>query len=84
MSKQSTSRLTPSRKNRSRYQPALPDAGWLDAMEEHCFRLDMLAELLLACGEPLADEVVKHIGLWLNQEVRALQMLRDQFGKETR
>jgi hypothetical protein len=82
MSKQSTSRLTPSRKNRRR--PTLPDTRWLDAMEEHCFRLDMLSELLLACGEPLADEVVRRIGLWLNQEVRALQMLRDQFGKETR
>jgi hypothetical protein len=57
---------------------------WLDALEERCVRLDMMSELLLACGEPLADEVVRRIGLWLNQEVRALQVLREESGKETR
>jgi hypothetical protein len=73
--------LTTTRKTRVRRRAA---GLGLDALEEHCVWLDMLSELLLACGEPLADEVVRRIGLWMNQEVRALQALREELGKETR
>jgi hypothetical protein len=74
--------LTPSRKNRSRRQPVLPNADWLDAMDDHCFHLDMLAELLTACGQPLEARVLEHIGIWAGQEVAALQTLLDELAKE--
>jgi hypothetical protein len=80
MSKHSSSRLTPSRKNRRR--PVLPDADWLDAMHDHCFHLDMLAELLIACGQPLEARVLEQIGIWSGQEVTALKTLLDQLEEE--
>ena len=77
MSKTSSSRLTPSRKKRSR-KPARPGVDWQDAMHDHCFRLDMMAELLAACGQPLEPEVMEQIGLWVGQEARALMALVDE------
>jgi hypothetical protein len=84
IAKTSKTRLTGSRKTRARRRATRPGLEWLDALEEHCVRLDMMSELLLTCGEPLADEVVRRVGLWMNQEVRALQALREELGKETR
>ena len=83
MSKQSTSRLTASRKNRVRRRATRPGVDWRDAMHDHCFRLDMMAELLAACGQPLEPEVMEQIGLWVGQEARALMALVDEL-EETR
>jgi len=80
MSKHSTSRLTPSRRTRRR--PALPSVGWLDAMDDHCFRLDMMAGLLQACGQPLEPSLLEQVGVWVGQEVAALQTLLHQFEEE--
>ena len=52
-------------------------------MHDHCFRLDMMAELLAACGQPLEPEVMEQIGLWVGQEARALMALVDEL-EETR
>ena len=73
------SRLTPPRKRR---RPTLPDTDWLDAMDDHCFRLDMMAELLQACGQPLEPEVMEQIGIWVGQEVAALQTLLNRLQEE--
>ena len=70
--------LTPSPKTRSRRRAAHPGVDWVDAMHDHCFRLDMMAELLAACGQPLEPEVTEQIGLWVGQEVRALIALLDE------
>lgn len=76
MSKHSSSNLTASRKIRLR--AARPNVDWVDAMHDHCFRLDMMAELLAACGQPLEREVMEQIGLWVGQEARALMALMDE------
>ena len=68
------SRLTPSRKRR---RPARPATGWRDAVDGHCHRLDWLAELLQACGEPLEPRLVASTGYWLSGELRALKALLD-------
>ena len=53
MSKLFKSGLTASRKKRvRRRRTARPDVDQWDAMDDHCFRLQMMAELLRACGEP--------------------------------
>ena len=70
--------LTPSRKNSVRRQATRPGVDWVDAMHDHCFRLDMMAELLAACGQPLEPEVTEQIGLWVGHEVRALIALLDE------
>ncbi|MGA2434276.1 MAG: hypothetical protein ABSG25_03230 [Bryobacteraceae bacterium] len=75
------SRLTPSRKRR---RAARLDTDWRDAADDRCFRLDMMAELLQACGEPLEPVVLERIGLWVSQEVEALHALLDEAGKEAR
>ena len=76
------SRLTPSRKRR---RAARPDVDWLDAAGDHCFRLDTLAELLAACGQPVEPEVLEGVGHLVRREVKALQTLLHQFeGKEAR
>ena len=68
-----TSNLTASRKNRRR--PALPDMDWRDEMNDHCRRLDTLAELLEACGQPLEPEAAEGIGYSVRQEVEAVKTL---------
>ncbi len=78
MSKTLSSRLTASRKNHACRQATRPGVDWVDAMHDHCFRLDMMAELLAACGQPLEPEVTEQIGLWVGQEVRALIALLDE------
>lgn len=78
MSKHSSSHLTPPPKTRVRRQATRPGVDWVDAMHDHCFRLDMMAELLAACGQPLEPEVTEQIGLWVGQEVCALIALLDE------
>jgi hypothetical protein len=56
--------------------------GWLDAMDDHCFRLDMMAGLLQACGQPLEPSLLEQVGVWVGQEVAALQTLLHQFEEE--
>lgn len=85
MSKPSSSGLTASRKTRARSRrraARLDLVDWRDAMDDHCFRLDMMAELLQACGEPLEPEVMERVGYWIGQEVAAVQALLDQRGEE--
>lgn len=77
MSKTLSSHLTASRKKRAR-RATRPDVDWRDAMHDHCFRLDMMAEVLAACGRPLEPEVTEQIGLWVGQEARALMALVDE------
>ena len=76
MSKHSSSRLTPSRKKRR--QPARLDTDWLDAVNNHRFHLEALAELLAACGQPLNPKVLANAGCWMSQELRALKALLDK------
>jgi hypothetical protein len=86
MSKQSSSRLTPSRKNRRhqlRQVWRLAEARRLDALDEmstRCRRAIALAGLLEACGqqpgaEPLAADMVTEVGGLIRVEVRAMQAL---------
>lgn len=82
MSKPSSSRLTPSRKKRRR--AARPDTDWRDAMETRCWRLDMMAELLAACGQPLEPAVLECVGHWFSQETEAMRSLLNQLGKGAR
>jgi hypothetical protein len=56
----------------------------MDAADDHCFRLDMMAELLQACGQPLEPDVMERLGHWISQEVKALQALLAELGKEAR
>ena len=56
----------------------------MDAADDHCFRLDMMAELLAACGQPLEPDVMERVGGWVSQEVKALQTLLAELGKEAR
>jgi hypothetical protein len=70
--------LTPSRKKRSRRRAARLDTDWRDAMDDHCRRLDWLAELLQACGEPLEPQIIARTGYWMSRELRALQALLDE------
>jgi len=53
-------------------------------MDNHCFQLDMMAELLQACGEPLEPVVMERLGHWISQEVEAVQVLLDELGKGAR
>jgi len=77
MSKQSTSRLTASRKKRSRRR-ARPGVDWIDAADDHCWQLGTLAKLLEACGQPMDPEVLEGVGHLVSQEVRALKALVDE------
>lgn len=74
--------LTPSRKKRRR-AARLDLVDWRDAADDHCSRLDMLAELLQACGQPLEPQIVARTGYWMSGELRALKALLDE-RKETR
>jgi hypothetical protein len=47
-------------------------------MHDHCYRLDMMAQLLQACGQPLEPELVERIGVWLSQELQALRTMLDE------
>jgi hypothetical protein len=53
-------------------------------MDDRCHRLDLLAELLLACGEPLEPGVVARTGYLLSGEVAALKTLLTAARKEAR
>jgi hypothetical protein len=76
MSKLQKSRLTASRKKRLR-RAVRPNVERLDAMHDHCYRLDMMAELLQACGSPLEPGVMERVGIWISQEVQTLKGLLD-------
>jgi hypothetical protein len=93
MSKQSSSRLTPSRKNRrhqSRQARRLAESRRLDALDEmsaRCRRAIALASLLEACGqspeaEPLAADMVTEVGGLIRVEIRAMQALLETFWRE--
>ena len=78
-----TSHLTRSRKKRSRRSRPRPKGGRLDvarvdAMHDHCYRLEMVAGLLQACGAPLEPELAESIGVWVSQEVGTLIALLDE------
>jgi hypothetical protein len=51
-------------------------------MDDHCFRLGMMAELLQACGQPLEPSVLEQVGIWVGQEVAALRTLLDKLQEE--
>jgi hypothetical protein len=82
MSKQSTSRLTASKKNRPRpprrRAAACPDVDWRDAMNVHCWHLGTLAGLLEVCGQPLEPEMLEGIGHVIGQDVEAMKALLSQ------
>jgi hypothetical protein len=82
MSKQSTSRLTRSRKTRRR--AARPNLDRLDALNQHCWQLGTLAELLQACGQPLEPATMEGIGHAIHRDVAAMQALLAEFGKGAR
>jgi hypothetical protein len=85
MRNHATSNLTASRKNRVCRRAARPDpVDWRDAMDDRCLRLDMMAELFQACGQPLEPEAVARAGYWMSQELRALKALLDEAGKGAR
>jgi hypothetical protein len=85
MSKLQKSGLTPSRKKRvRRRRPFRLDVGILDGLLDRCSRLDMMAELLMVCGEPLEPGVMQRLGYWASQELKALQELLAELGKGTR
>jgi hypothetical protein len=85
MSKSSTSRLTASRKKRvRRRRPFRLDVDILDGLLDHCLRLDMMAELLMACGQPLEPEVMQRLGYWASQELEAFRELLTKLGKAAR
>jgi hypothetical protein len=82
MSKHSTSPLTASREKQPRRSRPQSKGGRLDvarvdAMHDHCYRLDMMAELLQACGSPLEPGVMERVGIWISQEVQTLKGLLD-------
>ncbi|MGO8680136.1 MAG: hypothetical protein ACLQUR_05600 [Limisphaerales bacterium] len=75
MSKQSTSRLTPSRKNRRR-RTARPGLAWLDAMLHHCRVIGTLSGLLLHGDEDgLSAELVGDTGALIEREAKQLRKL---------
>ncbi|MGA9450124.1 MAG: hypothetical protein WBW41_02140 [Verrucomicrobiia bacterium] len=93
MSKQSKTRLTPSRKTgRHLSRPARRQAGLrrLDALDEinaRCQHAITLAELLEAHGsgagaEPLEAEVVRGVGELILVEVRAIPALLEKVWSE--
>jgi formate dehydrogenase maturation protein FdhE len=82
--KSSTSRLTASRKKRFRRRATWPGVDWMDAAVNHCWRLDTLAELLQACGQPMEPAVLEGVGHLVSREVESLQTLLDELGKEAR
>jgi hypothetical protein len=83
MSKQSTSRLTPSRKNRVR-KPARR-APWTNAMLKHCRALITLAGLLQQSDEDgLETELVNDTGALIDREARQMQALLRHAEKEAR
>jgi len=68
----------PVRKTRARRRAPRPDVDWLDrldALDNHCWHLDTLTELLQACGGALSREVVASAGYLLNREVKAVRAL---------
>ena len=86
MSKQSSSRLTPSRKTRrrlSRQARRLAKSRRIDAFDEissRCKRAIALAGLLEDCGkhpqaEPLEAAIVTEVGFLILVEVRAMEAL---------
>jgi hypothetical protein len=81
------SRLTPSptsaRKTRrpSPRSAAAADrlgVNWRDAPDDHCLDLNLMAELLAACGQPLEPEAIVRLGVWLGEHTRALRTLLHQ------
>ena len=85
MSKQSTSRLTASRKKRRR------QSGWtvkaveaLNGLAECHYKLAALAGLLEACGEPLEPGQVSSAGSLVAEQTRRLEELMSALDKETR
>ena len=81
MSKSSSSRLTASRKRRRKTSL---DVVWQVAVEIRCWRLDMMAALLTACGQPLEPAVLEGVGDWVRREVAAVRALLDEAGKAAR
>jgi hypothetical protein len=73
--KTSKSRLTGSRK---KWRAVCPGVDWRDDMNNHCRRLDTLAELLEACGQPLEPAAAEGIGYSVRQEVEAMKVLLNQ------
>jgi hypothetical protein len=55
-----------------------PDLEWLDALNNHCWHLGTLAELLEACGQPLEPATVEGIGQTINRDVAAMKVLVKQ------
>ena len=86
MSKPSISRLTGSRKKERRgiHPAAMNQIIWLDAMNDHCWRLDTLSELLKVCGMALSPEVAASAGHLIKQEVKALKALLTAARKKMR
>lgn len=77
MSKTFTQNLTPAQKRRRATER-------VDAMTERCHRIETLAALLAASGEPLAARVVSETGYWIGEEAQGLKALLAAIGKETR
>jgi hypothetical protein len=47
-------------------------------MNNRCWRLDTLAELLAACGQPLEPAVAEGVSYLVSQEVEAMKALLAQ------
>jgi hypothetical protein len=86
MSKPSTSRLTPPRKNR-RCPVKFNWLATLDAVDERCLGLAAVARLLEACGQrrgagPLDAALVSDAGTLMLRELEAMRELLKTVWKE--
>lgn len=92
MSKRSTSSLTASRKKqaRSKRRPQLKSKtdrlATLDALNERCERVEMVAGLLEACDDPeaMSPELAARAGYFIEGELRRVRELLAEFEGRTR
>jgi 2-keto-4-pentenoate hydratase len=85
MSKQSTSRLTASRKKRRRQSARTVKAiGALNGLADCHYKLAALAGLLEACGETMEAGQVSSAGSLVGEQVRRLEELMTTLDQETR
>ena len=47
-------------------------------MNDRCATLNMVADLLEYCGQPMEPEALGRIGYWLNRELAAVQALLEE------
>ena len=81
MSKQSTSRLTASRKKRFHHRATRPGVEWLDAMNKSCRALETLG-LALAVTAEQTEAMPPELGAGLGELIlREVEAVRDLTGE---